>query len=380
VVATLGWKARNRVTLHEGTVTSRPGRAAGLAACWLAAAASVAQAQPAAAPTAPEAQAMPVPATPAPATEPSPVAPQSEEADAARPWAEGVSEADQAAARELYLAGNREFAESRFAQALAKYREAIRRWDHPAIRYNMAVCLINLDRPLEARAALEHGLAHGAEPLGSEAYAQALTYRKLLDAQLARVKIVCPEHGAIVTLDGRYLFTAPGAAEQFLLPGGHQVVATKPGLVTASRALTLVAGQPAVYEIRPTAELAAVIGPRWKYWRYVAVAGGVAIAGGAISYLAARSKYDEYDRDFASRCPGGCDDAHIAMFPSLRVERDTADIERSVAWTALSIGGAAVLTGVIGTLLDQPRVRPMTREPAVRAVPGGAVVSIGWGF
>src|ERR1041384_5557334 len=72
-------------------------------------------------------------------------------ADAPRPWAAGVSESEQAVALKLYVAGNLEFAESRFAQALAKYKEAIQHWEHPAIRYNMAVCLINLDQPLEAK-------------------------------------------------------------------------------------------------------------------------------------------------------------------------------------------------------------------------------------
>jgi hypothetical protein len=372
VAAPLTWSnGGKREALREGTVTSRALLAA-LAVCGVAA--TRVDAQPAE-PPAQTASATPgaEKSTPDAAT-PDPV----DEGDANRPWADGVSEADQAAARELHLAGNREFAESRFAQALAKYREAIGHWDHPAIRYNMVVCLINLDRPLEARVDLEHSLAHGSAPLGNENYAQALTYRKLLDAQLARLKITCPEQGAVVTLDGKYLFIGPGSAEQFLLPGGHQVMATKPGLVTASHALTLVAGQPAAYEIRPTAEVATAIAPRWKYWKYVAVGGSVAIAGGVISYLAARSKYDEYDRDFASRCPGGCDAARAGMFPSLRIERDTADIEQSVAFAALSIGGAAVLTGVIGTLLDQPRVRPMSREPAVHVVPGGAVVTIGW--
>lgn len=352
--------SREGVALSEGSVTSHRGVAV-LAAAALALAPVHGHAQPA------------TPGEPA-------LAPQPDEPDGPRPWADGVSEADQAAARELYLAGNREYAESRFAQALARYRDAILRWDHPAIRYNMVVCLINLDRPLEARVDLEHSLAYGVAPLGSEKYAQALTYRKLLDAQLVRLKVTCPEHGAVVTLDGKYMFTGPGSAEQFLLPGGHQVVATKPGLVTASRALTLVAGQPAAYEIRPTAELAAAIGPRWRYWKHVSVAGCVVIAGGVISYLAARSQYDEYDRDFASHCPGGCDARRIAMFPSLRIGRDRADLEQSVAWAALSVGGAAVITGVLGALLDQPRVRPLPREPAVRAVPGGAVVTIGGAF
>jgi hypothetical protein len=43
----------------------------------------------------------------------------------------GVPEAEQELARALHAEGNAEFAELRFAQALAKYREALRHWDHP---------------------------------------------------------------------------------------------------------------------------------------------------------------------------------------------------------------------------------------------------------
>jgi len=160
---------------------------------------------------------------------------------ATRPWADGVPEAEQALASELYVAGNQEFTESHYAQALAKYKEALRHWDHPAIRYNIAVCLINLDQLVEAREHLERSIMYGAAPFRGDAYREALTHRKLLDNQLARVKIVCNEVGAQVALDGKQLFTAPGAIDQYLLPGDHQVVATKPGYLTASKTLVLVA-------------------------------------------------------------------------------------------------------------------------------------------
>ena len=59
-------------------------------------------------------------------------------ADDNKPWAAGVSEAEQKTALVIYKQGNVEFEESRYAQALAKYREALRHWDHPAIHFNMA--------------------------------------------------------------------------------------------------------------------------------------------------------------------------------------------------------------------------------------------------
>src|SRR5688572_27157182 len=141
-----------------------------------------------------------------------------------RPWASGVSQARQVRALQLHAEGNAEFLDSRFAKALAKYREAIKHWDHPAIRFNMAVSLINLDRLVEARDDLEQALAYDAAPLGDGVYRQALTYRKLLDAQLVKLTVICKEQSAEVTIDGKYLFTEPGAAVRYLLPGDHQIV------------------------------------------------------------------------------------------------------------------------------------------------------------
>jgi hypothetical protein len=168
-----------------------------------------------------------------------------------RPWAAGVSERAQALAFELYSDGNREFVEMRFVQALAKYREAIRHWDHPAIRFNIAVCLINLDQLVEARDSLERSLKYGVTALGADAYAQALKQRTLLHGKLARLTLDCPEPDEEVMIDGKLVFKGPGTVEQFVLPGEHHVVATKPGFLPASRKIVLAAGASAAFEIRP---------------------------------------------------------------------------------------------------------------------------------
>ena len=63
-----------------------------------------------------------------------------------RPWAKGVSPEAQKAADELFRQGNDLLRESLFVQAATKYREALRRWDHPGIHYNLALALLNLDQ------------------------------------------------------------------------------------------------------------------------------------------------------------------------------------------------------------------------------------------
>jgi len=137
-----------------------------------------------------------------------------------RPWAENIPSAQQEQALLLFGEANKLFEDSQHLAALAKYREALKVWDHPAIRYNAAVALIHLDQPLNAYENLEPALRYGEAPLGPETYQQALTYRKLLLGQLAELKVTCAEQRAEVMLDGQSLFVGPGEAARRLLPGG----------------------------------------------------------------------------------------------------------------------------------------------------------------
>lgn len=351
----------------KGMRTTRISRAlAAILASALALAALPARAQPLTTITPP-----PLPSAPSPAD--------------ARPWAAGVPIREQEIAQELYIAGNREFTESRFAQALAEYREAIQHWDHPAIRFNIAVCLIHLDQPVEARYSLERSLAFGAPGVGADAYTQGLTYRKLLDAQLGHVKIVCREPGTEITLDGKPLFVAPGAADQYLQPGKHQVVAIKPGFRTISSTLVLVGGDRVTREIEPIPEAPRLTRVRhWDAWRPWAIAGGgAATAGiGAVFYLLASNSFAAYDRGVVLHCSQGCDAVALAQWPEIPRARDRAGVEQMVAFSLLSVGGALLIAGTIGVVMNEPRmiVQPRSPVPAIMPLPGGAVSTMTWRF
>jgi hypothetical protein len=306
--------------------------------------------------------------------------PSSRSQDEPRPWAIGVSADDQARALELYVAGNIEFRESRHAQALAKYREAIQYWDHPAIRFNIAVCLINLDQPLEAKDNLDRSLAYGDGPLGADMLAQGITYRKLLDAQLARLRIHCEQHGAQVTLDGKPLFTGPGAADVFLLPGDHQVVVAKDGFLTASKTLVLGTGRPEVYNVRHLERRVTLrMARRWAAWKpWAVITGGVAaINAGVLTYVVAGNTTTGYE-DAIARCPTGCSPETLAGLEGMK---SRGVRQRFVALGLLSAGAAAAAAGVVGLVMNQPRLRvEPSRLPSVAHVPGGAVVVMSWGF
>ena len=45
-------------------------------------------------------------------------------------------------------------------------------------------------------------------------------------------------------IDGKQVFKGPDTIEQYVLPGEHHVVATKPGFLPASRKIGLAAGPP----------------------------------------------------------------------------------------------------------------------------------------
>lgn len=297
-----------------------------------------------------------------------------------RPWAAGVTETRQERALELYVAGNLEFKESRYAQALAKYREAIQFWDHPAIRFNMAVCLIHLDQLLEAQDNLDRSLAYGDGPLGADMLASGLTYRKLIAAQLAQLHIRCEQHGAQVTVDGKLLFTGPGSADVSLLPGAHQVVVAKEGFLTASKTVVLAAGKPVVQDIRHLERRVSLrMARRWAAWKpWTLVSGGVAALNvGVLTYVIGSNHIARYQTQIA-RCPDSCSDDLLAKLES---ERKRGEVEHVAAIVLLSAGASAVVAGVVGAVMNQPRLRvEPSRVPTVAPVAGGAMMMMSWGF
>jgi tetratricopeptide (TPR) repeat protein len=293
-----------------------------------------------------------------------------------KPWV-NVSEQEQAAALALYEQGNAEFRNARFKEALALYEQAIAHWDHPAIRFNMAVSLNNLGRLLEANDNLDKSLQFGEEPLGHDIYVQGLNYRELFASRLARIQITCSEPGTKVSFDGKVLFVAPGESEQLVLPGEHAVVATKAGFLTASETMMLEPGKTRVYQVHLIAlksETVRVV-RRWPAWQpWAVVASGVALAAiGGGFYHAASDHYATYDAGVKEDCPHGCSAAMAAQLGAVLDEKSRGDVERAVAISLLSAGGAAALVGLAGVLLDQPHAITERVVPAV--APGAVTVS-----
>jgi hypothetical protein len=298
--------------------------------------------------------------------------PPSSSSPESRPWAEGVSPEHQQQALALFKEGNALFAESQHAAALAKYRDALRVWDHPAIRYNAAVALINLDQPLAADAELDSALRFGDAALGPDTAKQAQLYKKLLAGQLADLHVACSEPGAEVMLDGQQLFVAPGDKTVRLLPGAHSLVARKAGYLDATHALQLPPGHRTDEDVKMVslASLPTHTVRRWTAWKpWVLFGAGVVVAAvGVPLILDAKSNYDRFDQEIANSCPTGCAPGAL---PTGAVEaRDRAKAENGAALAMFGVGGAVAVAGVVMLILNTPhaelkRPAPVALAPAL---------------
>ncbi|HEY5945726.1 MAG TPA: PEGA domain-containing protein [Kofleriaceae bacterium] len=300
-----------------------------------------------------------------------------------KPWADGVPAEAQTKALELYRQGNEQFEQAHYLEALALYEVALRSWDHPSIRYNAAVCLINLGRADEAYENLMAALRFGGAPLSPELQRQAHTYESLLAGQLAELEVQCKEPAAKVQLDGKDLLDCPGAQARKLKPGRHQVVAQKPGYETDSRAIELAAGKKTtlVLELKVAATKGR-LERRWPKWLPWTVLGGGAVVGivAVPLFFHARSDWDAWDAQLTAYCPTGCDPT--TLDDTQRAKLDALDSTRhrsaTIAYTTMAIGAVGIAAGFTLVLLNQPRLVGATVTPQVGSDHASLSISGRW--
>ncbi len=290
-----------------------------------------------------------------------------------KPWAINVSEAAKAQALSIFEKGNAFFEREQYSQALSQYRQAIDVWDHPAIRYNMAICFINLDQPLEAQSNLVKGLAYGVEPLGDRLFAEGRTYMKLLMGRLSRVSITGTQADAEVSLDGEALFSGVASAERILMPGKHQLIAKHGRMMTYTRELVLEAGKKTEITITMVALTEGVAmrrrWPSWKPWALTGTGLGL-LAFGGVAYWLADSDFADFDAGVARECPQGCDESELS---SATLDFESRGKIESVSATSLLIAGGAITgAGLVMFFLNRPQ--PYSLEG--RAAEGEASLAI----
>ncbi|MET0404650.1 MAG: hypothetical protein ABW123_19705, partial [Cystobacter sp.] len=255
---------------------------------------------------------------------------------------------------------------------------------HPAIHYNLALALMNLDQPIEIHDHLEAALRFGAEPLEAEKFEYARNYKLLLEKQLAFLDVTCDTPGAAVFLNGRALFQAPGRYSGLVRPGVHTVAASLQGHLPEDQKHTLLPGQTAHVALRLyTAEQLT------RYRRSFPVplpwlvmgAGAVLVGGSAWMHFTAFERFDRFDAGI-QQC-GGCVPSR-----TLSIQLRQGHLLQGSAITGYAVGSAALVTGAILATLNQPqpyRIDPsqLTQPPvSVSVAPllgGGAGGVQAWG-
>lgn len=277
-----------------------------------------------------------------------------------RPWAKGVPPDKQAAALALFRDGNFLLKNSLFPRAVEKYNEALKLWDHPAIHYNMALALLNLNEPLALHHHLTEAMRYGEAPLDKDKFERAGAFKKLIEQQLSHVEISCEAPGATVSMDGQVLFTAPGRYEGLVRPGKHLITATKEGFLPTDLNQTLLPGEKATLDLKlyTSADLTRYR-RQWSAWKPWAVAGAgaaVALAGGAM-HMQARGSFEKFDTRIAE-C-GGCIPA-----PEVTDLRTRGTSMQQLAFGAYAVGGAALVTGAVLVFINRPQAYRINPDEA----------------
>ena len=269
-----------------------------------------------------------------------------------------VSAADEREARIDFLQGNDHLNNGLFLQAVDKYTEALAHWDHPAIHYNLALALINLDRPLEVFDHLKKAIAYGAEPLDKDKYDYAQEYLRLVGGQLADIEVSCDQPGARVAVDGKVVFVAPGRYTAKVRAGQHSFLADKRGYIVRSTAPFVGGGETYRIELDLyTAEELTRYRRRWsRAWLPYGVIGAGAlfgIVGGGLE-LSARSSFKSFDAA-ATRCNeadppnGGCS----VTTPGLLNLRDSGHAKRTAGLVMYGLAGSAIAAGAVLVYLNR---------------------------
>ena len=300
-------------------------------------------------------------------------------------WAKGVSSQTQTKANALFAEGNQLFAQQAHAPALAKYKEAIALWDHPLIRFNMAVTEIRLDRILEAAEDLDKALRYGQKPFTPELYQQALDYQTLVKGRVGDVAASCEQTDVHVLLDGKPWFSCPGTQKERVLAGEHVIVGERKDYLTQSKRLVVGGGNTTTEKLNLIPIDSAVV-LKYPYPRWIpfTIAGtGAAIAlGGLAFWFAGRNQMDRFESDFAQQCPTGCDAALNANTNEklLADERDSAKLKGKIAVSMMVAGGAVTAGGVVMAIINSKAKRIL---PPVEVQPGpngGMTMGAHWAF
>jgi hypothetical protein len=271
--------------------------------------------------------------------------------------AAATAEEDRAIA--LFTEGNdflRAGSDGSLLKAVARYKEALTHWDHPAIHYNLALALVNLDRPLELHASLVRALADGADPLGEDKFARAKDFMILVEKQLVKVEYTVKIPGAVLILDGEQVMVGPGTYKAMVRAGSHSLTAQAENYVPTRLNLKLVGGEPSRLEL-DLFTMKDLTGTRRKMHVSIPylVIGAGALAAGVGGYLhnESRNGFASYDHAIASCAATGDSRGCAAPSPDVTALKSSAESDQTLAVTMYAVGGAVIVAGTVLAILNR---------------------------
>lgn len=293
----------------------------------------------------------------------------------ARPWAKGVTPEEQQIALGLFKEGNVLIRDQLWPKAVEKYRAALEHWKHPAIYYNLALALVNLDQPLEIYDALEAAMAYGVGPLDAEKLDRAKSTKLLVEKQIGSVEYTIDVSGATLVLDGAEVFTGPGTYKARVRAGEHTVVARADGYTPVPLTVKILGGTVSAITIPMYTDADLTREKRlMPGWVPYALLGAGAVIGGTGALLHTQSKtgFEDYDSAISSCAAtdpsGGC-----TTLPSGVADmKSSAESKQSFAFAAYAVGGAALAAGVVLVILNRPhtyRIDPTAKADTVSLTP-----------
>jgi len=266
-------------------------------------------------------------------------------------WSEGVSQADQDRATELFQQGTSFLLDFNYNDAIDAFREALKLWDHPTIHYNLAVALANVAEPLEVYKEFVEALKYDGEGLEPDYYKDAVAKRDTLIKQLVQATVECNQPDARVIVDGKDVGTCKDKPQQLMRAGEHSFTALKDGYETTAVSKVYRGGDVVNVElkmIRPE-DLTRYRRkfPTWVPW--VVTGAGVAFAGAAgLLHASARDDFKQFDSEIIE-C-GGCQPTQEQIDL-----KDGAGTKQNIAIVGYVIGASALIGGIALLVINRPQ-------------------------
>jgi hypothetical protein len=291
-----------------------------------------------------------------------------------------VSKINEECALREFHAGNDNLNNGLFPPAVARYKAAIACWDHPAIHYNLALALINLDQPIDVFEHVNLAMQYGSGPLGQDKFDHAREYLKLVAGQLADIEVSCNKVGAKIAVDGKEVFTAPGSYKAKVRVGKHTFFGEKEGYNARVTAPFIGPGETfrielKLYTIPELTRYRCKWGCDTRSGYYV-LGGGIlaGIAGGIFTWRS-QSDYQAFDTAVL-RCQNDAKSmdptSACKVSSNLTDMRASGDTKKTLSYVGYGVAGAAVATGAVLLWLNRReayQIRPeeLDEEKAERA-------------